>query len=65
MLNCHDATRLMSESQEHALSLLDRMVLRAHVMMCDGCRNFEKHLPVLRRAARSFARGRDDEMNAK
>lgn len=65
MLNCHDATRLMSESQEHALSLKDRIVLRTHVMMCVGCRNFEKHLPVLRRAARSFARGRDDEMNVK
>ena len=39
MLNCHDATRLMSDSQERTLKLGERFSLKMHVSMCAGCRN--------------------------
>lgn len=60
MLNCRDATRLMSEAQERSLALKDRMSLKMHVMMCSGCRNFGKQMHTLRHLARSFARGENE-----
>ena len=56
MLNCHDATRLMSESQERPLTLAERMTLKLHVSMCSGCRNFKDQMGTLRQMARSFAK---------
>lgn len=60
MLNCVKATKLVSETQERDLRLAERVSLRMHLMMCSGCRNFERQMPVLRRALRSFAK-RDDQ----
>lgn len=59
MLNCHDATLLISQSQERPLVLSERLGLKVHVAMCSGCRNFEKQMPALRAAARLFAKGPD------
>ncbi|WP_116473029.1 anti-sigma factor family protein [Zobellella maritima] len=56
MLNCHKATRLMSEAQDRPLTLGEKLALRLHTMMCSACSNFEKQLPALRRMARGFAR---------
>ncbi|MBI2570604.1 MAG: zf-HC2 domain-containing protein [Candidatus Schekmanbacteria bacterium] len=60
MLTCNDATRLLSDSQEDRLSFKARMSLTAHLMMCSGCRNFGRHLQILREAARAFAAGEDE-----
>jgi len=60
MLNCKEATRLLSESQEHPLSLQDRMSLKMHVMMCSGCRNFGKQMHTLRHVARAYAKKADE-----
>ena len=59
MLNCREATRLLSESQERSLALKERMSLKMHVMMCSGCRNFGTQMDTLRKMARAFARGED------
>lgn len=64
MLNCQEATRLMSESQEHPLPLAKAVSLRTHLMLCSGCRNFERHLAVLRQTTRAFARGDDEKARA-
>ncbi|WP_417617055.1 zf-HC2 domain-containing protein [Oceanisphaera sp.] len=55
MLSCHKATRLMSEGQERPLSKFERFSLAMHTMMCNGCRQFERQLPVLRSFAHTFA----------
>lgn len=55
MMNCHDATLLLSHSRERELSFSERMKLRLHVGMCRGCRNFEKQLPRLGDAAKAYA----------
>ena len=60
MLSCHKATRLMSESQERSLSRYERFSLAVHTMMCNGCRQFERQLPLLRSLANTFARRPDD-----
>ncbi|GAA3528880.1 zf-HC2 domain-containing protein [Zobellella aerophila] len=56
MLNCHKATRLMSEAQDRPLTLNEKLALKVHTLMCSACSNFEKQLPALRRMARTFAR---------
>ncbi len=56
MLNCRNATRLLSESQERALSLKEGMSLKMHVTMCSGCRNFGRQLHLLRQIARTYAK---------
>jgi len=57
MHSCEEITRLLSEAQERPLSRREKMALRFHVIMCGHCRNFEKHIKVLRQAAQRFARG--------
>lgn len=61
MLNCHEVTRLVSESKERPLSLKEKMSLKIHTTMCAGCRNFEKQLDMIRRASRAFAKGTDEK----
>ena len=61
MLNCKEATRLISESQERKLSLLEKMSLKFHVMMCSGCKNFSQQVPFLSQAMRAFAKCKGDE----
>lgn len=60
MLNCDDATLLMSEGEDRELTRRERIALTVHKSMCRGCRNFDRQLPRLRAAARRFARLDDD-----
>jgi heterodisulfide reductase subunit B len=61
MLNCHNATRLISESQERPLSAAERMSLKVHLMMCSGCRNFNEQMGVIRLTARSYAKRKNEQ----
>ncbi len=60
MLNCREATRLMSEAQEHPLELGETLSLKMHVMMCSGCRNFGRQMHSLREIARAYTKGADE-----
>lgn len=55
MLNCSEATRLLSDRLEQPLSRGQRLSLMLHVMMCSACRNFGRQAEFLRRAAGRFA----------
>ncbi len=57
MLNCVEVTRLYSEAQDRRLSLKERMNLQMHVAMCSGCRNFGRHMHVLRQVTRAYTEG--------
>ncbi len=54
MLNCNEATRLLSDELERPLSRTQTLALRLHVLMCNGCRNFGKHIRFLRRLGRAL-----------
>jgi hypothetical protein len=54
-LSCTQATRLMSEGQERALSTSERTLLRMHTWICSGCRNFGGQLGFIRQAMKGFA----------
>jgi hypothetical protein len=57
MLNCKEATRLMSQEHDRPLTLGERLALRYHTAMCIGCTNYRKHMRFLRRAAERFRKG--------
>lgn len=60
MMNCKQATRLISESQDRSLSLTEKMSLKVHVMMCTGCKNFSLQVPFLSKAMKAYAKGFDE-----
>lgn len=61
MLNCFDATKLLSEALERRLTFKERMSLNMHTMMCSGCRNFGKQMHSLRLITRTYAHKPDEE----
>lgn len=67
MLNCREVTRLVSASQERKLSVVEKLSLNLHLMMCDGCKNFSLQVPFLRKAMKNYSERLDevlDEMAA-
>ena len=56
MMNCREATRLMSEAQDRKLTLKENAELKFHNMMCSGCRNFNNQMDSLRAFMQEFAK---------
>lgn len=54
MMNCKQATRLVSQSQDRELSLPERIRLRFHLFICSGCSNYNKQMAFLRKAMRKL-----------
>lgn len=52
MMSCKDAVKLMSQEQDRSLSLSERLGLRLHVFICQGCRATRRHFEFLRTAIR-------------
>jgi predicted anti-sigma-YlaC factor YlaD len=59
MMNCKQATALLSQQMDRPLTLRERMSLRFHTMMCSGCSNFDDQMHDLRQITRVYAKGRD------
>lgn len=55
MLNCEEATRLMSQEQDRRLNGAERVALRLHLWICRGCTNYRAQMAVLRAACRRLA----------
>ena len=55
MLTCKEATRLASQGLDRRLGLAERVALRLHLAICDGCSNFKKQVAFLRKAMRRLA----------
>lgn len=54
MLSCKDASRLNSQAQDRRLTRRERLGLRLHLLICKGCREFERRLHTLRAACRQL-----------
>ena len=50
MLNCKDASRLLSQALDRDLSLKEKLALRLHIAICTACERVEKQLKFLHRA---------------
>jgi Putative zinc-finger len=55
MLSCKDATRLVSEGLDRRLGFAERIALRLHLLLCDGCSRFKSQMVFLRRALARLA----------
>ena len=56
MMNCQQATKLLSDAQEKKLTLNEKTSVKIHVMMCSGCRNFGLQMDDLRGLTRRYAK---------
>lgn len=61
MMNCEQATRLMSDGRERDLTIRERAAIKMHNLLCDGCRNFNVQVQDLGRIARRYAKERGNE----
>ena len=55
MLSCKEVTRLVSQGLDRKLSFSERVRLRVHLGICDGCTNFREQLAFLREAMTKLA----------
>lgn len=60
MLNCKEASRLMSEAQERELALNERLSLVMHTGMCAACRRFGQQVLLLRKISRHYVKQQND-----
>lgn len=52
MMNCKQATRLMSDEMDRDLTAGDRLGLRLHTLLCSGCARYREQMTFLRQACR-------------
>lgn len=61
MMNCKEATALLSQQMDRPLTRKERLLLKFHLMMCSGCNNFDNQMHDLRQITRVYAKGRDKQ----
>jgi hypothetical protein len=61
MMNCKEATRLLSEKKDRPLSAKEKMALKFHTMMCVGCRNFSRQMDALSVFSQSYIKGKENK----
>jgi len=54
MLTCKEVSKLISQSQDRRLNLVEWLGLRIHFFLCEGCRHFREHLAFIRRACQRY-----------
>jgi hypothetical protein len=54
MLNCREATRLISQSMDARLPWHRRLAMRVHLLYCVWCRRYAAQLQFLRKATREL-----------
>jgi sporulation-control protein spo0M len=58
MMNCRQATKLLSEKMERPLSAREKMTLRLHTVLCSSCRQFGHHLQEIREISKSYTKNK-------
>ena len=59
MLSCKETTRLLSQGEDRKLAFGERVALRLHLAICNGCRNVNRQFRFLRLAVKDLARDAD------
>ena len=55
MLSCKQVSRIVSQGLDRELGFTERVRLRVHLAICDGCTNFSKQMAFLREAVAKLA----------
>ena len=61
MLSCKETTRLLSQGEDRKLAFGERVALRVHLAICQGCRNVNAQFRFLRLAVSDLARDGSEE----
>ncbi|MBI5786076.1 MAG: zf-HC2 domain-containing protein [Rhodocyclales bacterium] len=63
MLSCKEVTHLLSEGLDRKLTVVERVRLEMHLLICGGCSNCRKQMDFLRSACRRYVakHTRDDD----
>ena len=54
MLNCKQASELLSQSLDREMTLREKILLRLHLLLCHGCNNFAEQMQVVRKVCRNY-----------
>ena len=55
MLSCKQVSRIVSQGLDRELGFTERVRLRVHLAICDGCTNFSRQMAFLRKAMARLA----------
>jgi Putative zinc-finger len=64
MLSCKETSRLLSQGEDRRLGFGERVALRVHLAICNGCRNANAQFRFLRLAVKSLSRDGGEEKSA-
>jgi hypothetical protein len=53
-LSCREASHLVSEGLDRRLGWVERIALRVHLAICEGCTNFSRQVAFLRKAVQQL-----------
>ncbi|HLX81181.1 MAG TPA: zf-HC2 domain-containing protein [Burkholderiales bacterium] len=56
MLSCKETSRLLSQGEDRQLGFGERIALRVHLAICDGCRNASAQFRFLRLAVKNLSK---------
>ena len=62
--SCKETTRLLSQGEDRELAFGERVALRLHLAICNGCRNARAQFKFLRLAVNGLSRDADEEKPA-
>ena len=54
LLTCKEATSLASQGLDRRLGVLERISLRLHLLVCDGCSRVARQFAFMRAAVRQL-----------
>lgn len=54
ILSCKEASHLASQGLDRRLGFGERVALRLHLAICDGCTQFARQIAFLRKAVREL-----------
>jgi len=59
LLSCKEVTHLVSEGHDRRLGVWQRVRVRLHLAICNGCTNFTRQLAFLRKAVAQLGQRTD------
>ena len=60
MMNCKQATQLLSEKLDRPLSKKETIALYFHTTMCASCKNFSNQMEELRNISKLYSKGKNN-----
>lgn len=60
MMNCKQATQLLSEKLDRPLGKKEKIALYFHTTMCGSCKNFSNQMGELRYISKCYTKGENN-----